>query len=122
MNSKSAYRFGSATRRAGRACSENGGFVCERCGSRVEPLTNGSFRNHCPVCLYSKHVDERPGDRASECGGMMEPIGFVHSGKKGYQIEHRCLECGVIKRNKVATDTAQPDDFIGWVRSRNGTV
>ncbi|WDF05905.1 RNHCP domain-containing protein [Shouchella hunanensis] len=34
---------------------------------------NGSYRNHCPFCLYSKHQDIIPGDRASTCGGLMEP-------------------------------------------------
>ena len=25
-------------------------------------------------CLSSLHVDEEPGDRASDCGGIMEPV------------------------------------------------
>ena len=32
-------------------------FVCEHCGKKVEPL-GYSCRNHCPYCLYSKHVDK----------------------------------------------------------------
>lgn len=61
----------------------NNGFVCENCGCKVRPLTKGGYRNHCPHCLYSKHVDINPGDRASECGGLMEPVGVFLTGKKG---------------------------------------
>ena len=35
------------------------GFICENCGRKVEPL-GYSCRNHCPYCLYSKHVDIEP--------------------------------------------------------------
>ena len=37
-------------------------FVCENCGKEVKKL-GYSCRNHCPECLYSKHVDKNPGDR-----------------------------------------------------------
>lgn len=90
--------------------SENTGFICEHCGAEVRPLTNGSFRNHCPFCLWSKHVDDLPGDRAGDCGGLMEPIGIEYSGAKGYQIVHRCTKCQRTGKNRVAEDTDQPDD------------
>ena len=90
--------------------TENCGFICEHCGAEVRPLTNGSFRNHCPFCLYSKHVDEQPGDRAGDCLGLMEPIGIEYSGAKGYQLLHRCVRCGKVMKNRVAEDTDQPDD------------
>jgi len=90
--------------------TENTGFVCENCGAEVRPLTNGSFRNHCPFCLHSKHVDEAPGDRESDCGGIMAPVGIEYSGAKGYQIVHECKRCGKRIKNKVAEDTDQPDD------------
>ena len=51
-------------------------FVCEHCGNEVKPL-GYSCRNHCPKCLYSKHVDKEPGDRAEGCKGMLKPIGIV---------------------------------------------
>jgi hypothetical protein len=55
--------------------------------------------------LYSKHVDEvGPGDRASSCGGLMEPIGLDQGGKKGFVIIHRCVKCGIVRRNKAAED------------------
>ena len=91
--------------------TENLGFQCEKCGLEVLPVTNGSYRNHCPRCLYSKHVDVLPGDRASDCGGLMEPIGVHYHSKKGYQIIHRCLRCGVEQLNRAALDTVQPDNL-----------
>lgn len=76
------------------------------------PLTNGSFRNHCPFCLFSKHLDDHPGDRSSICSGLMRPIRLDYSGKKGYQIVHECLKCGKLQRNKVARDTVQEDNIL----------
>lgn len=74
-------------------------------------LTNGGYRNHCPVCLYSKHVDVMPGDRASACGGLMPPVRLEHRSGKGLVVVHRCRRCGLERPNRVATDTAQPDDL-----------
>lgn len=34
-------------------------FICENCGKQVEKL-GYTCRNHCPSCLYSKHVDVNP--------------------------------------------------------------
>ena len=79
-------------------------FVCENCGTQV--VGNG-FTNHCPRCLFSKHVDINPGDRAEACGGLMEPIG-VELDKGKYVITQQCLKCGRIWRNE-----ASPDDDIG---------
>ena len=31
-------------------------FICEKCGKKVDKLKYSS-RDHCPYCLYSKHVD-----------------------------------------------------------------
>jgi rubrerythrin len=91
--------------------AENQGFTCEYCGTDVLPVTNGSYRNHCPVCLYSKHVDDYPGDRAGYCAGLMQPVSVSYHSKKGYQLTHRCLKCGFVTVNKVARETQQPDDF-----------
>ncbi len=90
----------------------NRGFACQQCGRSVPPLENGSYRNHCPYCLYSLHLDVNPGDRAADCGGLLEPVGVEHSGKKGWVILHRCQRCGVTRRNKAALDDpAAPDDY-----------
>lgn len=97
--------------------TENTGFHCENCHAYVEPLTNGSFRNHCPICLFSKHLDNKPGDRLSNCKGLMKPIRLDYSSKKGYQVVHECIACGKIQRNKVAANTKQEDDILHFMTS-----
>ena len=47
--------------------AENTGFACVHCSAPVPANTDGHYRNHCPHCLWSLHVDELPGDRASDC-------------------------------------------------------
>ena len=80
-------------------------FTCEHCHASVMPLIHGSYRNHCPLCLWSKHVDDAgPGDRASLCKGMMEPIALDQNGKKGWMVIHQCLKCGKKIPNKLAED------------------
>ena len=89
--------------------AENTGFICVHCENVIIALTNGSYRNHCPFCLYSLHVDECIGDRASGCNGKMEPKGIIHNSKKGYQIIHICQKCGVKRNNKIAENTEMAD-------------
>ena len=93
----------------------NVGFCCVECGTPVRPLTNGSYRNHCPFCLTSVHVDDVPGDRASTCRGVMDAVDIERS-RKGWQIVHRCRRCGAIKRNRVAENTDQSDDVDLMIR------
>ncbi|MDD5565844.1 MAG: iron-containing alcohol dehydrogenase, partial [Candidatus Omnitrophica bacterium] len=85
------------------AFGQNKGFVCDHCGHKTKPLPSG-FRNHCPNCLYSNHLDNEPGDRRVSCKGLMEPIGVEYYAKKGWVIIFQCVSCGSIKRNKAATD------------------
>ncbi|PWK14517.1 RNHCP domain-containing protein [Tumebacillus permanentifrigoris] len=90
----------------------NESFQCEQCGIEVQPLAQGSCRNHCPACFYSKHLDINPGDRAANCGGLLEPIGIEDHKKKGYMIIHRCQTCGHTGKNKLALDDPnQADSF-----------
>jgi hypothetical protein len=91
--------------------AENTGFHCLQCGVEVVPVTNGSYRNHCPICLYSRHVDVMPGDRKNKCGGLMRPVGVRYHTKKGYQIVHRCVKCSAEQVTRAAQDTEQPDDL-----------
>lgn len=72
-------------------------FICEHCGTEVQ---GDGYTNHCPKCLWSKHVDVDPGDRAAECGGMMKPV-FLEGATPDYVITHECEGCGFRKRNKV---------------------
>jgi hypothetical protein len=68
----------------------------------------GRHRNHCPYCLYSRHVDDKvPGDRASSCGGSMAPVGAFTRPKGEHVVVHRCLTCGFERYNRIAAD----DDF-----------
>lgn len=85
------------------ACTES--FTCSVCGSVVVPDNAGSdHRNHCPHCLSSVHVDNRPGDRASLCKGVMEPIGVWVRKNGEWAILHRCTSCGKIASNRIAAD------------------
>ena len=78
-------------------------FVCERCGTSVK---GDGYTNHCPKCLWSKHVDVNPGDRAHLCRGMMEPV-RIEGASPAYRIVHRCVACGFERRNDVrANDDA----------------
>lgn len=84
-------------------------FRCRHCRMMVGLVPSGGrHRNHCPYCLHSRHVDLRTlGDRQSPCGGTMAPIGAFVRVDGEYSIIHRCLECGVERRNRIAAD----DDF-----------
>jgi len=90
---------------------ENTGFTCVNCGMVVVALTNGSYRNHCPHCLYSLHIDDSIGDRQSYCLGQMKPATVTYNSKKGYQIVHVCQKCSLKRTNKIAENTEMPDDF-----------
>ncbi|MCI1593379.1 MULTISPECIES: RNHCP domain-containing protein [Heyndrickxia] len=97
--------------------TENTGFQCKKCRMVIKPLTNGSYRNHCPYCLYSLHLDQQPGDRESSCRGLMAPVGLDYSNKKGYQIIHKCIKCGKVGKNKVAINTEQEDQLIHFLKA-----
>ncbi len=86
-----------------RFSKNDSGFICENCKKEVEPLGYTS-RNHCPYCLHSKHLDINPGDRASDCGGLLIPVHAEINPKKGYVIVHKCEKCGEIHKNKAAND------------------
>ena len=99
-----------------RFSKNDNGFVCLHCGQQVEPLGYSS-RNHCPFCLWSKHVDINPGDRANPCGGAMEPISCEPDPRKGYIIVYRCQVCGEIRRCRAAHEAKiQADDLKLLIR------
>jgi hypothetical protein len=71
-------------------------------------IAGGRHRNHCPMCLHSRHVDgDKPGDRASACGGLMAPVGVFVRPKGEHVVVHRCQSCGLERHNRIAAD----DDF-----------
>jgi len=79
-------------------------FVCKVCGTEVKGT---GYTNHCPNCLFSLHVDEEiPGDRASNCKGLMEPVrAEIESGR--YILTHKCQKCKKTIKNK----TSEEDNF-----------
>lgn len=77
-------------------------FTCENCGKTIEPLVY-SARDHCPYCLFSKHVDILPGDRANECHGLLEPI-KIEKFKNTYKIIYKCQNCHQTHKNIMAND------------------
>lgn len=78
------------------------GFICENCNSFVDRLIYSS-RDHCPYCLYSKHVDINPGDRANECKGLLKPVG-IEKYKDTFKILYICEKCRKHHKNIMAKD------------------
>lgn len=100
-----------------RSFREQDDFRCLHCHAHVSVdhrLSGVQNRNHCPYCLWSRHVDlHKAGDRQAECQGSMEPVGLtLKSTRKRYpspmsgelMLIHRCTACGKISINRVAAD------------------
>ena len=77
-------------------------FICEYCGKEVNKL-NYTARDHCPYCLYSKHVDILPGDRENTCKGLLEPI-KLEKFKNTYKIIYKCKKCHELHKHIIAND------------------
>lgn len=85
-----------------RFTARNENFTCLNCGKQVEK-TKSSYRNHCPFCLCSQHVDVFPGDRLEKCHGIMDAVGYNQ--KHGeWIITHCCRICKKIQNNKKSDD------------------
>ena len=95
------------------------GFVCGNCHKKVfiYQAMGTSNRNHCPFCLWSKHVDAvLSGDRKSICKNLMKPIGltFKQTSKHKYEkdsvgevmLVHQCVDsrCRKVSINRIAAD------------------
>jgi hypothetical protein len=78
-------------------------FSCLNCGTEV---VGDGYTNHCPSCLWSRHVDRQPGDRKAECKGMMMPV-ELEGQLAELRILHRCQLCG----KEIWNQAAQDDDF-----------
>ncbi len=77
-------------------------FTCINCNKEVNPLGYSS-RDHCPYCLYALHVDINPGDRASDCKGVLVPIDYEKH-KDTFKIIYKCKKCNAIRKNILAND------------------
>ena len=91
-------------------------FICANCKTKV---SGDGYTNHCPKCLWSRHVDINPGDRKNNCRGLMEPIA-IEITRKGYIIIHCCQKCKVSKRNKVAENDSFQAILIIASKGRGG--
>ena len=71
-------------------------------------------RNHCPYCLWSKHLDlYQSGDRMAICKAGMRPVALtLKQAHKKYMrpyqgelmIVHQCEGCEKISINRIAAD------------------
>jgi hypothetical protein len=81
-------------------------FKCLHCRNEVPTKALSTVhRNHCPLCLWSRHVDVSIGDRKSNCLCSMEPIGLTIKRDGGeLMIVHFCRGCGKISKNRISAD------------------
>ena len=80
-------------------------FQCVHCYQSVPGMAPGTtHRNHCPQCLWSRHVDLQPGDRRSACQGAMEPVAIHIQPNGEWSLVHRCTRCGMVRLNRIAGD------------------
>jgi predicted RNA-binding Zn-ribbon protein involved in translation (DUF1610 family) len=103
--------------RNGRVIYDRHNFKCVNCGIFVtagRELSGVNNRNHCPICLWSRHMDLlTPGDRRSDCLSRMQPVGLTmkHTLKRYGQdnpgelmLIHICTGCGKVSINRIAAD------------------
>lgn len=88
-------------------------FTCEHCG---KPVKGNGYTNHCPHCLWSKHVDINPGDRENSCHGMLEPVdAYLKNGN--WHLIHKCTQCGETRNVQVSkVDSLEVIKFIIAIR------
>lgn len=83
---------------------EQNKFICHNCGWIPSADMSAEDLDHCPNCLHSIHLDNKPGDRSSDCHGRMEPIGVWVRKNGEWAVIHRCSRCGKAGSNRVAAD------------------
>jgi hypothetical protein len=102
-------------KQTGRVIYDTQDFKCRNCGFFVtanRELSGVNNRNHCPRCLWSRHMDITPGDRRSDCLSRMEPAGLTvkHVVKKygstngELMVIHICTGCEKVSINRIAAD------------------
>jgi rubrerythrin len=87
-------------------------FLCQHCGKNVK---GSGYTDHCPVCLWSQHVDINPGDRQNKCCGLMEPQ-EIELGHGEYFIHYRCQKCGFCHRVRAAAGDS-PEEIMKLVKN-----
>lgn len=93
---------------------QNNGFKCSHCKKWVviNSYMGTANRNHCNICLWSKHVDTKKGDRRADCQAGMRPIGLTFriedaTTKGEIMLIHDCQGCDKISINRIAADDAE---------------
>ncbi len=94
-------------------------FKCLNCGKIVSDsrFMGTENRNHCPFCLWSKHVDIKPGDRAQLCHGLMKPVGLTFKKSKPNKLLRFKLAQYPAKAGKF--DSLSPNPPLSDTASRN---
>lgn len=95
----------------------NADFTCKHCKAFVsarQAISGVINRNHCPFCLYSRHMDLfTAGDRLCACKGLMVPVGLTLKNSRDkysrdrhgeLMLVHRCEVCGDLSINRIAAD------------------
>ncbi len=103
--SRSRHSYNGRIRHSSKERGASDSFRCVNCKRMVSSAAAGTgHRNHCPTCLWSKHVDVSSGDRNSSCHGKMEPISVWVKSNAEWALVHRCTACGTLKSNRIAGD------------------
>lgn len=91
-------------------------FRCAHCHhivSGAHLLSGVNNRNHCPYCLWSRHLDlDSAGDRLSACKAPMQPVALTTKrcrnkygrGRGELMLVHLCADCGGVSINRIAAD------------------
>lgn len=94
----------------------NADFHCVHCQTYVSAalgLCAVQNRNHCPYCLWSRHLDlYQAGDRLSACKSAMRPLGLTLKRSRNkyaaaageLMLVHICTGCGSFSINRLAAD------------------
>ena len=103
--------------RRNRSGFDEQGFTCRHCALYVPchpALAGVQNRNHCPYCLWSRHLDWRiAGDRMAGCRAALLPIGLTikrsrtkYAGARDGELMliHRCTICAKVAINRIAAD------------------
>ena len=95
-------------------------FKCAHCHyivSSAHLLSGVNNRNHCPYCLWSRHLDLiAAGDRLSACKAPMQPVALTVKrrrdkyghGRGELMLVHLCVDCDDVSINRIAADDDAP--------------
>jgi len=72
------------------------------------------IRDHCPFCLHGLHLDIVPGDRASDCKGVLIPQ-HVETGNAQTWIYYSCKKCEHSFRVRSHPD----DDILSFLSKKS---